>query len=59
MELLHEKTLAVLQAPSSCAAWSTANHLPAKARAGEMSQQDGTGAVGQTDISYRAVSGRS
>lgn len=44
---------------SPCAAWSMANHLPAKARTGEASQQDGTGAVGETDISYRAVSGRS
>lgn len=44
---------------SPCPAWSTANHLPAKARAAEASQQDGTEAVGWTDISYRAVSGRS
>lgn len=42
-----------------CPACSTANQLPAKARAGGASQQDGTGAVGQTDISYRAVLGRS
>lgn len=56
--LLCEKTLAVLQAASCCATLpclSTANHLPAKARAGEASQQDGTGAVGQTDICLRQI----
>lgn len=42
-----------------CPACSTANQLPAKARAGGASQQDGTGAMGQTDVSYRAVLGRS
>lgn len=56
--LLLEKTLAVLQAPSlsviPCTTWSSANHLPANARAGEASQQGGKGAVGQTDVCYRA-----
>lgn len=56
--LLREKTLAVLQAASCCATLpclSTANHLLAKARAGEASQQDATGAVGQTDICLRQI----
>lgn len=56
--LLCEKTLAVLQAASCCATLpclSTANHLLAKARAGEASQQDATGAVGQTDICLRQI----
>lgn len=57
MELLcDEKSLAVLLTlchPALPAALQ--NHLPAKARAGEISQQDGTGAVGRTDISHRAL----
>ena len=56
--LLLEKTLAVLQAPSLCViprtAWSSANHLPASPALAFASQQGGKGAVGQTDVCYRA-----